>query len=312
MLIIRIFIIVPPYLLTPKPTHMPRHQHSGWQASLLIITVFLFVPKFFNVANAQNNPPASRYVTFTYIKVNPGKFEMYDSLLRTYTKQIFNQEVKDGNFYQWSTYEVLMPTGAEAEYDVVGVSVTSKLELTLDPPGTSKEIFAKAFPNIDDTKRMQIMKDYADSRVIVKKEIYTVHATTGENGPPTKTPAKYVQVNYMTPVAGKDADYEKMERVTFKPIHMQRIKLNALKGWALLQKMLPADTKDQSPFVTVDFYDDFAGMVDGKYDAAIKAAYPTSDANKMFSNIGSVKKGQRTEVWKLMMNDDAQGATAGK
>jgi hypothetical protein len=85
---------------------------------------------------------------------------------------------------------------------------------------------------------------------------------------------------------------------------MQRMKLNALKGWALLRKVLPSDTEDHAPFMTVDFYDDFSGMMDGKYDQAIKAAYPTSDANKMFQSIGAVKKGQRTEVWKLMMHSD--------
>jgi hypothetical protein len=275
-------------------------------AGFFLIAILLFTIALVTETTAQNNAPKPVYVAYTYIKTFPGKFDMYDSLLRTYTQKIFNHEVKEGSFYEWSTYEVLMPLGSAAEYDVVGVSVTDKLEMLLDPPGSQKEIFMKTFPDLGEAKMAQIVKDYADSRTIVRKEIYTVNSSTGGDGPPTKTPAKYVQVNYMTPVAGKNADYEKIERVTFKPIHMQRIKLNALKGWVLLQKLLPADTKDQAPYVTVDFYDDFSGMIDGKYEAAIKAAYPTSDINKMFQAVGAVKKDQRTEVWKLMMHSEEQ------
>lgn len=280
------------------------------QLTICLLCVVILSSGLVTLTQAQTTPPQPVYVGYTYIKTNPGKFDAYDSLLRNYTKKIFDAEIKNGNYYMWSTYEVLMPTGSEADYNVVGITVSSKIEMLLDPPGTPKELFAKTFPNLTAAQRDNIIKNYAANRTIVKREIYSVISSTGEDGPPTKTPAKYVQVDFMTPVAGKEQEYVKMESETFKPVHLQRMKLGAVKGWVLLGKVLPGDTNDPAPFVTVNFYDDFSGMMNGKYDEAVKSAYPDKDADKVFAQIGTVKKGQRIEVWKLMSNDTMQGTVA--
>ena len=271
--------------------------------------LFLFTA-FFSGVHAQTTPPKPVYVSYSYLKTLPGKFDAYDSLLRNYSKKIVDREIKDGNYLQWSVYEVLMPTGEQADHNVVVIVVSHKLDQLLDPPGTAKEVFAKNFPELSEAKRAGIMSSYGTNRTLVKKEIYSVISSTGENGPPTKTPAKYVQVDYMTPVAGKEQDYVKMETETFKPVHLERIKLGAAKGWVMLGKILPGDTNDPAPFVTVNFYDNFDGMMDGKYNEAVKKAHPNTDADKLFASIGTVKKGQRIEVWKLMMTDTMQGTAA--
>jgi hypothetical protein len=288
-----------------------RHQLSydriyGYSFYLVII---LFFASGLNGVRAQANPNTV-YVGYTYIKTVPGKFDGYDSLLRNYTSKVFDDQVKTGNFLSWSIYEVLMPSGSESQYDVVGVAVTNKIEMLLDPPGTNKEIMAKTFPNMSQKQRDDVMKRFADSRSIVKREIYQVLSSTNESGPPTKQPAKYVQVDFMTPAQGKAQDYVKMESETFRPVHKERIKLGALEGWVLLSKVLPADTEDPAPYVTVNFYNDFGGLMDGKYDQAVKAAYPDKDADKLFESVGTVKKRQRIEVWKLMTTDNSQRVAA--
>lgn len=261
---------------------------------------------------AQNKAKTPVYVGYMYIKTEPGKSDVYDSLLKTYTKKAFDQEIKDGKYISWQVYDVLSPFGDEAPYDIVGVAVTTKFDELIDPPGSNKEVFSKAFPEMTDAQVSDVMKAFASSRKFVRREIYQEISSTADDGPPTKTPAKYVQVDYMTPVAGKEQQYARMESETFRPIHKQRMKLGALKGWVLLQKILPGDSEDPSPYVTVNFYDNFDGMMDGKYEQAIKAAYPASDANKMFASVGAVKKRQRIEVWKLKATDSMQSETASK
>lgn len=271
--------------------------------------LFLFLlTGFFSGVKAQTSPPNPIYVSWTYLKTLPGKFDAYDSLLRNYSKKIVDREIKDGNYLQWSVYEVLMPTGEQAEHNVVVIAVSNKMDQLLDPPGTAKEVFAKNFPNLSEAQRSDIMKSYGTNRTLVKKEIYRVISSTSENGPPTKTPTKYVQVDYMTPVDGKEQDYVKMEVETFKPVHLERIKLGAVQGWVMLEKILPGDTNDPAPFVTVNFYNNFDGMMDGKYPEAVKKAHPNTDSDKIFASINTVKKDQRIEVWKLMVTDTMQGA----
>ena len=111
----------------------------------------------------------------------------------------------------------------------------------------------------------------------------------------------------MTPVPGKEAQYAKLESDVFRPVHKQRMALNVIKGWELFQKVMPSDSNDPVPYITVNFYDDFSGMIDGKYAEAIKKVMPNRDINKLVQNMNAVKKAQRSEIWKLVENDDMQG-----
>jgi hypothetical protein len=259
--------------------------------------------------NAQDSPPPV-YVSYSYIKTAPGKFDAYDSLLKTYSKKIVENDIKSGNYLQWSGYEVLSPTGSQTDYNVVVITVSNKIEMLLDPPGSIKDMMSKNFPNLSQAQRDNVSKKFSEARTLVKREIYAVMTTTSDDGPPTKAPAKYVAVDYMTPIAGKEGEYATMEIEKFKPIHKERMKLGATLGWVMLRKVMPSDTKDDAPFVTVNFYDDFSGMMNGKYEEAMKAVYPTEDATKVFDKINTVKKGQRVEVWKLMVSDSMQGVAA--
>lgn len=241
------------------------------------------------------------------MKTTPGKFADYESLLHNYSKKIYDYLIQQGNGLSWSTYEVLMPSGTSAEYNVVGVTVSDKIDNLLDPGMTGKDLFAKALPNVSAQEADSAMKKFAEVRSLVKREIYMPRASTNENGPPTKSPAKYVQVDYMTPVPGKEAQYAKMESDVFGPVHKQRMALNVIKGWGLFEKIMPVDSNDPVPYIAVNFHDDFAGMLDGKYVEAIKKAMPNQDINKLVQNLNAVKKAQRSEVWKLVEYDSMQG-----
>jgi hypothetical protein len=260
------------------------------------------------VTYAQTNQTQPVYIAFSYYKTAPGKFNDYKNLIETYSKKILDHEVQQGNLISWSAYEVLMPSGTAADYNIVSITVSNKLDQLLDPPLTGQQMYAQVFPQMDSQQIQGTMQKFVESRSLIKREIYSPLSTTTEkNGPPVKVPTKYVQVDYMTPVPGKEAQYVKMEEDTFRPIHKQRMNLNALKGWALLGKILPGDSNDPAPYVTINFYDNFDGMIDSKYTEATKKAWPTQDINKLFQTIGTVKKGQRSELWKLMETDSMQG-----
>jgi hypothetical protein len=273
---------------------------------MLIFCSILLLPGIFTQAQSQSNATKPVYVVHTYMKTLPGKFDAYDSLLRNTSKKIYSNQIQQGNYLSWSAYQVLMPSGSQVEYNVVGVTVSDKLDMLLDPPGTAKELYAKTFPDLTGSQLDDLMKKYVESRTIIKREIYTVTSSTGDDGPPTKTPAKYVQVDFMTPAQGKQAQYVKMEKETFKPIHKQRMQLGALEGWVLLEKVMPYDSNDPTPYITVNFYDSFSEMLDDKYNEAIKKAHPTLDMTKVIQTMNAVKKGQRSELWKLITTTDMQ------
>ena len=177
----------------------------------------------------------------TYMKTAPGKYNDYDSLLHNYSRKIYDYLIQQGTDLSGSTYEVLMPSGTSADYNVVGVTVSDKIDNLLDPTMTGKDLFAKALANASAQEADSVMKKFAEVRSMVKREIYIPRSSTNENGPPTKAPAKYVQVDYMTPVPGKEAQYAKMESDVFRPVHKQRVALNVIKGWELFEKVMPSD-----------------------------------------------------------------------
>jgi hypothetical protein len=246
-------------------------------------------------ATAQtNNKPV--FVSFTYMKTAPGKYNDYLNLARTISKPLQEYQVQQGKQLGWYLYEVLMPTGSEAEYNIIGVNVNTDMQQLLDPVITMREVFKKAFPQMTAQQEDSVIQQFNLLRSVVKREIYLHRSGTNEDGPP----AKYAEVDFMAPVQGKGADYAKMEEDKFLPVHKQRMALGALKGWRLAEKIMPASTDDPYPYITVNFYDNIDMMMDGKYPEAVKKAWPMQDATKLFQQVNTVKKGQKNELWKLV------------
>lgn len=282
-------------------------KHAFRRIFAPLLFLFAFIVSSVLSARAQNAQNAPVYVAYTYYKIAPGRFEDYKNLATAYSKKINDYLIQQGNFMSWSLYDVLTPVGTSADYNVVSVSVSNKIESLLDLSVTGREMFAKNFPDLTVQQADSIMKRFSETRTLVKKEIYMAMSNTMQSNPMAK-PSKYVEVDYMTPVPGKEAQYAKMETDKFLKVHQQRIAMNVIKGWVMLGKMFPSDSNDPTPYVTVNFVDDISAVTDGKYTEAVKKAWPNEDMAKLFAAINTVKKGQRTEVWKLVLTDSKQGS----
>jgi len=165
---------------------------------------------------AQTNQAQPVFIAFTYYKTAPGKFNDYKNLVETYSKKILDYQIQQGNLTSWSAYEVLMPSGTSADYNIVSITVSNKLDQLLDPPLTGPQVYAKVFPQMDSGQIQSTMQKFGEVRSLVKREIYMpMSSTTDKNGPPVKAPTKYMEVDYMTPVAGKEAQYVKMKKILF-------------------------------------------------------------------------------------------------
>jgi hypothetical protein len=182
----------------------PNQQYS---LRLLILFAFSFVVW---VTNAQtNNKPV--YVSFSYMKTAPGKYNDYLRLVKTYSKKVQEYQFKQGAQLGWYLYEVLMPTGTKADYNFVIVNVGTDIQQLMDPVLTGREILQKADPTMTAQQLDSVPILFSAARSMVKREIYLHRKGTNETGPP----AKYSVIDFMTPVQGKSAEYAKMEEDTF-------------------------------------------------------------------------------------------------
>ncbi len=235
------------------------------------------------------------YVQFVYIKTHQVKTDQYLDLLKNYTSKSIETELKAGKILGWYVNTVSLPTGSSAEYDVVIVTVTNHFKTLFNDSITGKAFFKKSFPEYNDAVVDDIMKQYTESRTIVKREIFTAIAEIDPKAPPTK----YASVDFMKATPGMEARYVKMEKDTFSVLHKERAKMGVIKDWVFIAKTLPYSSGDTYDYVTANFFDDVSVLLDGKYEAAAKAAYPGHDVSKMASETGALRTTVKTELWKL-------------
>ncbi|MEO5997054.1 MAG: hypothetical protein ABIN89_09945, partial [Chitinophagaceae bacterium] len=270
-----------------KQHSSPLRLKQHWLQFLCLFTATLFMLNAKAQTNSNNKPV---YISFTYLKTAPGKYNDYVNLAKTASKKVQEYQVQQGTQLGWYLYEVLTPTGTQADYNFVGVNVNTDLQQLLDPVTSMREVFQKA-AQINGQQADSIMQAMGMARSVVKRDIFLERSSTNESGPPTK----YAEIDFMTPVQGKNADYAKMEIDKFLPVHKQRMAMGALKGWRLAQKVMPSATDEPYSYVTANFYESIDMMLQGKYPEAIKKAWPTQDMTKLFQTINTVKKEQRNE-----------------
>lgn len=204
----------------------------------------------------------------------------------------------------WYLYQVLMPVGSSTDFDYAAVNITGSLAALLDFPMSSKDMYKKVFPEMTDKMISDVQMQFDECRHIVRREIYTPVEGAHTDDEPNAAPSKYMEVDLMHPAAGKTADYIKMEKETFLPIHKERVKMGILKGWGLYEKIMPVDTRMEYEYVTVNLYDDLNKLNDG-YAESVKKVFPQKDMNTMFNETTATRTMVQSGVWKLMNYVDA-------
>lgn len=252
--------------------------------------------------NPQSSAPAQQQsvlVGVTFLKVRPGKHDQYQQLVEKYGKKINEHFYKKENLIGWYLYSILIPSGSTAEYDYAAVNIVrGGLTNLLDPPGSQKELLKKVFPEMTDKMITDLIARYDSARIVVRREVFApvddVH--TGDTSNPV--PAKYLSVDMMHPASGKTEEYIKMERETFKPLHLERMKAGHLRNWGLYQKVF-ADDRAGFEYVTVNFYDNLDKLGVG-FEDALKKVMPQTNMNTLFTQTLAARTMIRTEVWKLV------------
>jgi hypothetical protein len=252
----------------------------------------------------SQTPPQQIYVGVNFIKVHPGKQEQYRQLVEKYGKKVNEYFFKNHNLMGWYLYQVLMPAGSSTDFDYAAVNITGSLAALLDFPMSAKDIYKKVFPEMTDKMISDVQTQFDECRHIVRREIYMPVQGAHTDDVPNAPPSKYMQVDLMHPAAGKTADYVKMEKETFLPLHKERVKMGILKGWGLYEKIMPVDTRMEFEYVTVNFYDDLNKLGDG-YSESVKKIFPQKDMNAMFNETMATRTMVQSGIWKLMSYVDA-------
>jgi hypothetical protein len=276
-----------------------RRRRPKLVAAFVIIALLLPV-----IRAVSQTPPQQIYVGVNFIKVHPGKQEQYRQLVEKYGKKVNEYLFKSQNLMGYYLYQVLMPVGSSSDFDYAAVNITGNLAALLDFPMSTKDIYKKVFPDMTDKMISDVQMQMDECRHIVRREIYTPVHDVHTDDTPNAPPSKYMRVDLMHPAAGKTADYIKMEKETFLPLHKERVKMGILKGWGLYEKIMPVDTRMEYEYVTVNFYDDLNKIGDGFTESA-KKLFPQKDMNTMINETNATRTMVQSGIWKLISYVDA-------
>lgn len=250
-------------------------------------------------AQTSSNKPV--YVSINYIKTQTGKQGEYLDLLKNYSKKVWEYNFKQGRSLGTYVSSMVIPSGASADYDISVITVSTDLAFLLDDSITLRVILRKLNPDYSDVFVQTIMEQYQQTRALVKREIFEAVAEIDPSAPSTK----YYTVDYMKTLPGKEADYVKLEKEFWMPIHKERIKMGVLTDWILLVKTMPYTFKEQYDYETVNFINSLNFLTDSKYTEAAKKAFPNIDQNKSFDSTSASRTLVKEELWKTVFYVDA-------
>ena len=93
-----------------------------------------------------------------------------------------------------------------------------------------------------------------------------------------------VAIDYMKVKPGRAADYVRMEREVFRPVHQERVRLGNLEAWRLYQVQFPGGTEQEYGYVTMLIASDlgkFQSMNGGVDRAKIWSKYKPGEVGEM-------------------------------
>jgi hypothetical protein len=250
---------------------------------LILSMTMLFVVM---LSFAQSNEKPTYYYV-NYYQADRGKTSEYIDLIKTYASKIWKEKVKAGDITSYSLYSV----GASTEdggYNLVSIQSGSSIN-DFSKTSTS-DLMKRAFPGMDDAMLTALANKYTSLRVPVKTEIYK-HIAAIHN-----PDQKYVEINFMKTLPGKEEEYVRQEKEVYKPIHQEFINNGKRTAWYFNQLIAPLADNSKYNYVTSNYFNDW----DKSYSITV------DEYGKIFTKLfpktsfpENARTMVKTEIWKL-------------
>ena len=133
----------------------------------------------------------------------------------------------------------------------------------------------------------------------MRQAIYSrVDGTTPKAG---AAPAKYIEIDFMKVTSGMGAEYVRVEKEDWKPVHQALVDGGQRVGWTLWSLAMPAGTSNNHDYVTSNIFSGYDQFSNQDYEGAFKKAHPGKDANSMMEKTGKARNIVKSELWELVM-----------
>ncbi len=248
---------------------------------------------------AQENEPQG-YYAFDYMQVQPGKHEEYLKLEKAW-KKIHEANIKAGKYGFWELTRVAYPTGANEPYNYVtrtnfrGEKQLADFIENWPTPDLNAILTPEERALVDRTNEI---------RTRVKSEIWAHTDLTVAGDVNT---ARVLVFNYFDIPEGATAgDHLRVEREIWKPVHEARHKDGKMKGWVLIDKLLPYGSADAYQHATVDLYTNMEQLLNQQNPIPwFEKVHAGKDIEKLLAETAAAGDLIRAEV-RLVLDETGQ------
>jgi hypothetical protein len=124
----------------------------------------------------------------------------------------------------------------------------------------------------------------------------------GQSNPPSAAAnqPKFMMVEFMKLEAGKENDWVKLERDTWKPMHEMRVKDGSILSWAAIAQVMPGDESNGPVAATVTTFRGWPDPTKTDWVGLIKRAHPQTQPDTIFNQAESARKIVRSEIWQVI------------
>jgi predicted component of type VI protein secretion system len=113
-------------------------------------------------------------------------------------------------------------------------------------------------------------------------------------------PPAYALLEFMKIAPGKEAEYRRLEREIWMPIHKERVRTGLIKSWSLWGMRFPGGTAREYDIIAVTTYGKF-GDAENSYPAELfKKVHPKMTDEERSSRTSSARSMVRTELTALL------------
>ncbi|WP_319480869.1 hypothetical protein [uncultured Draconibacterium sp.] len=243
---------------------------------MLLCTVTLF-------AQEEDQP---LYILLEFMSVSDDMNGDYQEVEQFWSK-IHQQRVADNNIIGWDLW-AMNPGGSEQGSQYFTVTLFSSMAAMFEgiPGGKFDEYLQKAYPNLSDNERDEIMEKTVKSRDMAH-QVYCkeINTTSGDFDMELGT------VLVMDVMKQEHNSYEKVENEIFKPWHQQMVDDGKKGAWGLLRIILPAGNEALASHITYSMYKDYSQL----------ANFWESDNGDMdLTTSLAVQKGLKTRDWRAV------------
>jgi hypothetical protein len=215
----------------------------------------------FATAQTAVSKDTTHYNYYAYMKVKPGMYDDYLKLEKAW-KKIHLANKKAGKLHDWSLAEMISPSGASAEYDFVCRNeYRGAAALAASYDG---DYMSENWKSMLTAEEIALVNRTGEIRTMVKTEVWAVEPGSVLWAADADTKAKIFVFNYFSLPEGKDQDdHTKIEMDIWKPVHASRMKDGHMKGWLVLNLVMPRYYGKTIPYqcATIDAYADLTQLL---------------------------------------------------